>query len=254
MLFGPYIGFFAAFLTTLLVSDQIPIVINSIDRGPIEATQLLSALSEFANGAKESIVEALTRPSDFFHVNENDQSPSVPDALPPPPPASPPESPLDSPSEPPLESSPGSIQPPEPTPFAVSKSPFCRVDGSRIILEFDLEKVPGFDATRKVVARASYWYGVLFWGGSGAGWVGELYWLRALLPAALGFFGGLGYGFAGRCWWCLSRRKGPRAVKEKAEQVVVPGQTERRAQANAYCECFLCVFQRSEFRFVDRVR
>jgi hypothetical protein len=160
------------------------------------------------NGAKEIIAGVLARLSYFFHANENDldQGPSVPDALPPHPPASLPESPSDSPSEPPLEWSPGSLQLPEPTPFENSKSLFWRVDGSKVILEFDPENVPGFDATRKVVTWASYWYGVLFQNGSGAGWIGELYWLRALLPAALGFFGGLGYGFAGRYWWYLSRR------------------------------------------------
>jgi hypothetical protein len=149
------------------------------------------------NGAKEIIAGVLARLSDFFHANENDldQGPSGPDALPPHPPASLPESPSDSPSEPPLEWSPGSLQLPEPTPFANSKSLFWRVDGSKVILEFDPENVPGFDATRKVVTWASYWYGVLFRNGSGAGWVGELYWLRALLPAALG---GLEHDFVGR--------------------------------------------------------
>jgi hypothetical protein len=80
----------------------------------------------------------------------------------------------------------------------------------------------------------TYWFGVLFSGGSGEGGIGQSYWLHALVPAALGFFGGLGYGFVGWCRWCLSKREAPRAV----EKVVIPKQQERRAPANVYCECF----------------
>lgn len=122
------------------------------------------------------------------------------------------------------------------------------MDGSKIILELDLERVPGFDAMREAAAWVAYWFGVLFSGGPR-----DLYWLRALVPA-LGFFAGLGYGLAGWCRWCLSRKNVPQPAEEKVEQTVVIKHTEPRDPADAYREFFLRVFQRSAFRFVDRVR
>jgi len=239
MLLRRCVQYIALFLTTLLVSEQIPLI-KTIDPGSPEASDLLSALSEFANGAKDNIVEIITRPSDFFHGNENDQNPIVHE-LSPPPPAS---LLLELPPGPPPES----LQPPEPTPMEGYTSPFLRVCGSKVIIELDLEWIPGFDATRKVIVWVTSWFGALFSGGLGADGVGQSYWLHALVPAALGFFGGLGYGFVGWCRWCLSRREAPQAV----EKVAIPKQPKRKAPANAYCECFLWV--RSEVQFVDRVR
>ena len=117
------------------------------------------------------------------------------------------------------------------------------MDGSKIILELDLERIPGFDATRKVVGWVACWFGVLFPGGSGAG---QSYWLHALVPAALGFFVGLGYGFSGWCWWCLSRKKAPQPVEEKVERIVVFKPTEPRDPADAYREWLS--FRLSPFR------
>jgi hypothetical protein len=88
MLLRRCVQYVALFLTTLFVSEQIPLI-NTIDPGSSEASQLLSTLSEFANGAKENIVEIITRPSEFFHGNENDQD-SIVHEPPIPPPASPP--------------------------------------------------------------------------------------------------------------------------------------------------------------------
>jgi len=228
MLFGLYFKCFTAFFMALLVSERIP-VIKTIDPGSSgEASQLVSALNEFANGAKEIAVEMVTRPSDSLYANESNQCPTVP-ALSLPPQASPP-------LEPPPPSPPESMQPPEATSLTNSTSRFWRVDGSKIILELDLEMFPGFHATRKVVA----WVAQLF---------GQPYWLHALVPAALGFFGGLGYGFAGWCRWCLSRRDAPQTV----EKVVVPKKTERRAPASVWCECSLRTFLFPGFWFADCV-
>ena len=242
MLVGQYLTFFALSLTTVLVFEQIP-AIKTIDSGWSDAPQLLSALSEFANGAKEAIVEVLARTSDLFHTNESNRRPPVlalppppsspsPPPLPPPPPTSPPESPSDPPPEPPPASPPESHQCPEPMSLTDSTPHLWRMEGSKIILELDLESVPGFDATRKVVAWVAYWFGVLFPGGFGA----------AFVPAAFGFFGGLGYGFASWCRWCLSRKKVPQVVEEKVERVVVLEQTEQRDPADVYRECFLWDF------------
>lgn len=222
MLVKRYLKYLAAFFTTLLVSEQIPLV-KTIGPGPSETSQLLSAMSEFANGAKESIVEIVTRPSDFFHRNENNQSP-IDHELSPLPPTPPP-------LEVPPESLSESLQPPEPMPMEDHTPRFLRVDGSKVTIELDLEKVPGFYTTRKVVVWMAHWFGALFSGGM----VGHPYWLYIFVPAALGFFGGLGYGFVGWCRWCLSRPRPPRAV----ERAVAPKQPERRAPANSYCECFL---------------
>ena len=231
--------YIALFLTTLLVSEQIPLI-KTIDPVSAEASSLLSALSELTNGAKENIVEIITRPSDFFHGNEDNQNPIV-DEYPSPSPASPP-------PEPPPVSPPEPPQSPEPTPVEDHIPRFLKVDGSKVIIELDLEWIPGFDATRKFIVWVTYWIGVLFSAGLGADGVEQSYWLHALVPAALGFFGGLGYGFVGWCRWCLSRREAAQAV----EGVVIPKKPKRRPPANVYCECFLRV--RSEVQFVDRVR
>jgi len=244
MLFGQYFKYFTLFFTALLVSEQIPLI-KTIDPGSSEASQLLSALSEYANEAKDNIVEMVTRPTDFFHGDENDQSPLVLAPSPPPPASPAQESPPESPPELPLS--------PETMPLEKSTSQFWRLDGSKIILELDLERVPGFGVMRNVVVWVTHWFGVLFPSGSGVDWVGQSYWLHVLVPAALGFFGGLGYGLVGWCRWYLAGRKVHQVVGEKVKQVGNSEQMERRAPANAYCECFLWVFQHSEFWFIDRV-
>ena len=221
MLLGRYLKPIALFFMTLLVSERIP-TIKTIDPSPSGASQLFSSLSEFANEAKDNLVEIVTRPSDFFHGNENDQSPIAPEHPPPP----------SSPASPPLEPPPEPLQPPESTPMADVTSHFWRLDGSKIVLELNLEMMPGFGAIRNVVV----WVAYLFSGGFGV--AGQSYWFHALVPAALGFFGGLGYGFVGWCRWCLSRREAPRAV----EQAVIPKQAKRRAPANVYCEYLPSVF------------
>jgi len=223
MLFGRYLKYLTLLFTALLVSEQIPLI-KTIDPGSSEASQLLSALSEFANEAKDNIMEMVNRPSDFFQGNENNQSPLVPTPPTPPPVPPPPESPPESPPELPLS--------PETTPLANSTSHFLRLDGSKIILELDLGRVPGFGVARKVVVWVAHWFGILFPSGS-MDWVGQSYWSRVLVPAALGFFGGLGYGLVGWCRWWLSRRK-----EEKVKQVANSKQMGRRAPASAYCECF----------------
>jgi len=125
------------------VSERIPLI-KTIDPSSSEASQLLSALSEFANGAKENVVEMVTWPSDFFHWNEDNQTPKVhefppPSSPSPPPPEKPPKSlpePLQSPEPP---QSPEPLQSPEPTPTADSTSRFLTVDGSKVILVLDME-------------------------------------------------------------------------------------------------------------------
>jgi len=229
MLVRRYLKYFSALLATLLVSERIPLI-KMIDPSSSEASQLLSALSEFANGAKENVVEMVTWPSDFFHWNEDNQTPKVhefppPSSPSPPPPEKPPKSlpePLQSPEPP---QSPEPLQSPEPTPTADSMSRFLTVDGSKVILVLDMEMVPGFSMARKV----AYWFGSGF---------GQSYWSLLLVSAALGFFGGLGYGLVGWCRWWLSTREALQAV----ETDVVPGKTERRTPTSVCCEYFLSDF------------
>ena len=238
MLFIRYLNVFVISLTTsltsLLVCEQLP-AIKTIE------PELFSALSGFANGAKEVIADILTWPSNPFHPNESNRNPLVltlPPPPPPPPPAPPPESPPDPPLEPPPESPPEPLQPQEPAPLANSTSRFWRMDGSKIILELDLERIPGFDVMRKVVV----WLGALFSSGLG--------------PAiAFGFIGGCGCCLC-LAFWLWSRRKVLQVVEgeeEEVEQIVVPKHTEEMDPASAYRECFLWIFQRSECWFVDRV-
>ena len=235
--------------------DQIPLI-KTIDPGSSDARQLLTALGELANGAKDNLVEMVTWPSDFFHGNDNNQSPIVHDPSPPPPtsppPEPPPEPPLELPLEPPPEqilepplepppehppeSPPELLQPPESTPMADYTSSFLRVDGSKVIIVLDLARVPGFDAMRRVAVWVVYWFGAVFSGGSG---IGQSYWMHFLVPAAFGFFGGLGYGLGGWFRRYLSVREPSRA----AEKAAVPEQPKRRTLASAYCERLLCVFR-----------
>lgn len=246
MLFTEYLKFIVLSLTALLAFERVP-AIRTIDPGSSETSQLLSALSEFANGAKEVIVEILTRPSDFFHVNESRRGPPVLTLPPPPPPLPPlvssPQLPSDPPLEPPPESFPESFQYPEPMPLANPTSRPWRMDGSKIILELDLARIPGFDAGRGVLTWVAYWYGVLFPGG-----LLESRWLPILLLAALKLLGI--WDFMG---WCLPRRKAPQVVVEDVQPLVIPEPTERRDPADVYRESFLWVFQRSMFWFVNRV-
>jgi len=243
MLVRRYLKYFSALLATFLVSERIPLI-KTIDPSSSEASQLLSALSELANGAKENIVEMAAWPSDFFHWNEDDQTPKVHEF---PPPSSPSPPPLEHPPEPlpePLQSSeppqspeppqypeplksPEPLQSPEPTPpMADSTSRFLTVDGSKVILVLDMEMVPGFPMARKV----AYWFGSGF---------GQSYWSLLLVSAALGFFGGLGYGLVGWCRWWLSTREALQAV----ETDVFPQKTERKTPASMYCEYFLSYFR-----------
>jgi len=239
MLFTEYLKFIVLSLTALLAFERVP-AIRTIDPGLSETPQLLSVLSEFANGAKEVIVEILTRPSDFFHINESRRGPPVLALPPPPPPVSSPQPPSDQPLElPPPES----LQCPETMPPANTPSRFWRMDGSKIILELDLECVPGFDAGRKVLAWVAYWYWVLFPGG-----FVESRWSPLLLLVALKYFGV--WDFVA---WCLPRRKTPRVVVEAVEPLVIPEPTEPRDPADVYREFFLWVFQRLESWFVNRM-
>jgi len=243
MLFIEYLKVIALSLTALLAFEQIP-AIRTIDPGSSETSHLLSVLGELASGAKEVIVEILTRPSDFFHVNESGRGHLLL-ALPPPPPVSPPQPPSDPPLEPPYPP-PEPPQCPEPMPLANSTSRFLRMDGWKVILELDLERVPGFDPARNVFVWVDYFVGVMFPGGfRQPSWQGV---------AVLFVVVNLGYGYALWRWWRLSRRKVPQVVEENVERVVIPEHTEQpRDPADAYREFFLWVFRRSEFWFVDRV-
>jgi hypothetical protein len=219
---GRYLKWITVFFTTLLVSEQIPLI-NTIDAAPSEASQLLSAVSEFANEVKDNIVEMITRPSDFFHENEYNKSQPAPALSPPP-------------MEPLPESPPESLQSPETMSPTNSTTRFCRMDGSKLILELDLGWIPKFELLRNVVGWVAFWFGVLFASATGVDSTGQsARWVFFVVPAAFGFFGGLGYGFGGWCRWCFSRRKPPKVV-EKVEPVVVVKEAERRTQASAYCE------------------
>ena len=224
MLVAQYLKVIALSLGALLAFERAP-AIRMIDSGSSEIPQLLSVLSEFASGAKEVIVDILTRPSDFFHVNQSGRAPLVL-ALPPPPPSPvpQPQPPSDPPLEPPPESPPEPIQCPEPMPLANPTSRFLRMDGSKIILELDLERVPGFDAGRKVVAWVAYWYETLFPGG-----FLQSYWSYIPILA-------LGYRIA---IWRLWRKEVPKVVVERVERIVVPEPTEPRDPVDVYRECFL---------------
>ena len=232
MLVTEYLKFIALSLTALLAFERAP-AIRTIDPGSNESFQLLSVLSEFANGAKEVIVEILTRPSDFFHVNVSNRGPPVL-ALPPPPPVpvSRPKPPSDPPLEPPPESPPEpSMQCPEPMPLAVPTSRFMRMDGSKVIVELDLERVPGFDAGRKVVVWVAHWYWTLFPSG-----FRQSNWSYALLLVAFHYLGLYWNRIVG--WWA-PRKEVPKVVVERVEQIVVAEPTERRDPVDVYRECFL---------------
>lgn len=224
MLIREYFKWLPVFLTTLLLSEHIPLI-KTIDAGPSEASQLLSAVSEFANGVKDNIVGMVTRPSDFIQDSENEDNQTSSDPAPSPVAV---ELPLEPPPEPP--------QPPETPPINKSTSRFWRMEGTKIILELDLELIPGFGMLRRVFEWVTYWFEVLSSNDSVVDPTGQSYWIYIIAPAALGFFGGLGFGLGGRCRWCLSRRKPPKVV-EKAEPVVK--ETERKTPANAYFESLL---------------
>ena len=229
MLIREYFKWLPVFLTTLLLSEHIPLI-KTIDAGPSEASQLLSAVSEFANGVKDNIVGMVTRPSDLIQDPENEHNQTSSDPEPSPAAVEPP---LEPPPEPPLEPPPEPPQPPEIPPIDSSTSRFWRMEGTKITLEFDLEWIPGFDMLRSVFERVAYWFEVLSSNDSVVDSTGQSYWIYIIAPAALGFFGGLGFGLGGRCRWCFSRRKPPKVV-EKVEPVVK--KAERKAPANAYCE------------------
>ena len=226
MLLGRYLKWITAFFTTLLVSEQIPLI-NMIDAPPSEPSQLFSAVSEFASEVKDNIVEMMSRPSHFFHENNHNQSqPAL--ALPPPPVDPSPESPSES------------LQPPEVMPSADPTSRFWRMEGSKLILELDLGWVPKFEPLRKAIGWVACSFGLLFLSASRVDSAGQSYWVYAAVPAAIGFFGGLGYGFGGWCRWCLSRMKPPKAV----EKVGPVKEVERRAPSDAYREWSLRVSRR----------
>lgn len=220
MLIGRYVKWIAAFISTLLVSEQIPLI-NTIDAVPSETSQLLSTVSEFANEVKVSIVEMITRPSDFFQENEHNQS------QPSPTPSAPSE------VEPPPKSLPEFLQFPETAPSVNSTSCLWRMEGSKLILELELGWIPGFEALRNAVG----WFGVLFSSASRVDSAGPSYWVYALIPAAIGFFGGLGYGFGGWCRWCFSRRK-PLKADERVQPATISKERDRRDPADVYREWF----------------
>jgi len=234
MLVTEYLKFIVLSFTALLAFERVP-AIRTIDSGSPETSQLLSVLNGFANGAKEVIVEILTRPSDFFHINESRRGPPVL-TLPPPPPPPPVPSPQP-PSDPPPDPPPQSPRCPEPMPSPDPTSRLWRMDGSKIILEVDLARIPGFDAGRKVLAWVAYWYGVVFPGG-----IVESRWSPILLLFALKFLGV--WDFVG---WCLPRRKAPQVVVEEVEPLALPEPTEQRDPADVYRESFLWIFQRPMF-------
>ena len=221
MLLGRYIKWTAAFYTTLLVSEQIPLI-NTIDAAPSEAFQLLSKVSEFASGVKDNIAEIINRPSNFFPENEHNQSQPVPEVSPPP-------------LEPPPESPPEPPQSPETPPSVNSMSHFWRMEGSKLVLELELGWIPKFEVLRQAAGWVVNWFGILFSSTSGTDSAEQSYWVYVAVPAAISFFGGLGYGFGGWFRWCLSRRRPPKVV-EKVEPAVVFEETERIAPASAFCE------------------
>lgn len=226
MLLGRYIGWIAAFFTTLLVSEQIPLI-NTIDAAPSEVSQLLSTVSEFASEVKDNIAEIMNRPSNLFHENDHNHS-QPPPAL----------SPL--PMEPPLEPPQESLKAADTPPSVNSTSRFWRMEGSKLILELDLGWIPWFEVLRRAFGWVARWLGVLFSSVSWVGLAGQSYLVYVTIPAAIGFFGGLGYGFGGWCRWCLSRGKPLKVV----ETAVVVKEVRRRAPANAYCESFFEIFRR----------
>ncbi|KAF9780036.1 hypothetical protein BJ322DRAFT_1084282 [Thelephora terrestris] len=225
MLVGWYIKFLATFFATLLVSEHLPLI-KTIGASPSEASQLLSTVSTFASEVKDNIVEMAARPSHFFHENENENE-NESDQSPPVSPLSPlPVAPL---FESPPESPPP--QPPEASPVADSTLRFWRMEGTIVIVQYDLNGIPRVDLLWKVFVWVAYWFGVLFSSGAGVSSTWRLYWVYVVAPAMLGLFGGLGYGLAGWCRGCLSRRS-PKVV-EKVESVVV---VERTSPANSYFE------------------
>ena len=219
MFFGRYIGWISFILATLLMSEHIPLI-KTIEAGPSEASQLLSVVSELASGVKDNIVGMVTRPSDPFHENEQNQTLPNPESSPPP---------VEPISEPPLEPISEPPPPPEKSPVSDSTSHFWTREGTKITVVFDLEWIPGFGVLRKVF-----------------GWIDSVepsYWVYVVVvPAVLGFSGGLGYGFGGWCRGCLSKWKSLKAI-EKDGTVTTGKETERSEPAKAYRELFPGVFR-----------
>ena len=123
------------------------------------------------------------------------------------------------------------MQCPEPMSLAVPTSRFMRMDGSKVIVELDLERVPGFDAGRKVVVWVACRYWTLFPNG-----FRQSNWSYALLLVVFHYLGLYWNRIVG--WW-TPKREVPKVVVERVEQIVVAEPTERRDPVDVYRECFL---------------